>query len=162
VKKLEKGGFYIALYGMAIVLVWIGIFKFTPTEARGIKSLVENSPLMSWMYHLMSQSTVSSVIGSIEIVTGGLLILQPVSPKSGFLGGILSTITFTVTLSFIFTTPGAFGQVDGVWIPDQFLLKDLMAFGISIYTVSKTAERLKLPAQKKGKSWSACKSKAPH
>lgn len=38
--KLEKTGFYIALYGMAIVLIWIGIFKFTPTEVKGIKSVV--------------------------------------------------------------------------------------------------------------------------
>lgn len=39
-------GYYISLYGVAIVLLWIGIFKFTPTEAAAIKPLVENHPLM--------------------------------------------------------------------------------------------------------------------
>lgn len=68
-KKSEKTGYYIALYGMATILIWIGIFKFTATEAAGIKSLVENSPFLSWMYLLMLQSAVSNVIGSIEIAT---------------------------------------------------------------------------------------------
>lgn len=39
-------GYYISLYGVALVLLWIGIFKFTPTEAAAIKPLVENHPLM--------------------------------------------------------------------------------------------------------------------
>lgn len=141
--KLEKIGFYIALYGMAIVLIWIGIFKFTPTEAKGIQSLVENSPLMSWMYEFMSQLTVSKVIGSAEIATGILLILQPVSAKAGIVGGIFSTLTFLITLSFIFTTPKAITKVDGLWIPNQFLLKDIMALGISIYIVAVSAKRIK-------------------
>lgn len=142
--RLERTGFYIALYGMAIVLIWIGIFKFTPTEAKGIKSLVENSPLMSWMYKTMSQLAVSKIIGTIEIITGILLMLQPVSAKAGLVGGILASITFSITLSFIFTTPGAFSEIDGIWIPDQFLLKDLMALGISIYTAAVSAKKLNL------------------
>lgn len=129
---------------MATVLIWIGIFKFTPTEAKGIQSLVENSPFMSWMYRLMSPLAVSKIIGSTEILTGVLLLLQPVSPKAGLAGGTLSTLTFVVTLSFILTTPGAFGKIDGIWIPDQFLLKDMMALGISIYTVAISAKQLNL------------------
>ncbi len=140
--NLEKTGFYTALYGLAIVLIWIGIFKFTPTEAKGIQSLVENSPLMRWIYSIWTPLTVSKLIGSIEIITAVLLMLQPVSPKAGLAGGILSALTFLATLSFIFTTPGAFSKIDGVWIPDQFLLKDLMALGISIYTVAFSAKQL--------------------
>lgn len=142
--KLEKTGFYIALYGMAIVLIWIGIFKFTLTEAEAIKSVVENSPLMGWMYTIMSELTASKMIGTIEIITGILLILQPVSAKAGLVGGILAAITFLITLSFIFTTPGAFSKIDGIWIPDQFLLKDLMALGIAIYTAAISAKKLNL------------------
>ena len=143
--KLATTGFYISLYGMAIVLIWIGIFKFTPTEAKGIQGLVEHSPFMRWMYQVLSQQGVSNLVGSIEILTGVLLMLQPVSPKAGFVGGIFSAITFLLTLSFIFTTPGAFGKTDGVWIPDQFLLKDLMALGISLYTIAVSAKELKQP-----------------
>lgn len=147
--KQEKTGFYIALYGMAIVLIWIGIFKFTPTEAKGITSVVENSPLMRWMYAVMSQAAVSKVIGTIEIVTGLLLLLQPVSAWAGLAGGVLAAITFAITLSFIFTTPGALSKIDGIWIPDQFLLKDVMALGISIYTAAISAKALNVFSKNK-------------
>ncbi len=147
--KLQKTGFYIALFGMAIVLIWIGIFKFTPTEAKGIRSFVENSPLMSWMYKVMSETAVSKLIGCTEIATGVLLMLQPVSARAGFIGGILSAITFAITLSFIFTTPGAFSKTDGIWLPDAFLLKDLMALGISIYTLAISYNNLKLLVARK-------------
>lgn len=135
-EKLAKTGFYIALYGVAIVLLWIGIFKFTPTEAKGIHGLVEHSPLMGWMYHFWSEQMVSNIIGTAEIITAILLILQPFSAKAGFVGGIFSAITFLVTLSFIFTTPGEISKTDGVWLPDPFILKDIMALGISIYTIA--------------------------
>ncbi len=143
-KKLEKTGFYTALFGMAIVLIWIGIFKFTPTEAKAIRSLVSHSPFMSWMYGLLSETAVSKLIGSIEIVTGILLLLQPFSARAGVVGGVLAIITFATTLTFIFSTPGAFSNIDGVWIPDQFLLKDLIALGVSLYTIAVSACRLQL------------------
>ncbi len=31
-------GYYISLFGAALILLWIGVFKFTPTEAS-IKNL---------------------------------------------------------------------------------------------------------------------------
>ena len=43
------GGFLIR-YGLVLVLGWIGAMKFTAYEAEGIKTLVETSPLTSWMY----------------------------------------------------------------------------------------------------------------
>ena len=45
----QLGAFFIR-YGLVLVLGWIGAMKFTAYEAEGIKSLVETSPLMSWMY----------------------------------------------------------------------------------------------------------------
>lgn len=56
---------------------------------------------MSWMYTAMSQLAVSKMIGTIEVITGILLMLQPVSAKAGLVGGILAAITFVITLSFI-------------------------------------------------------------
>ncbi len=38
-------GYYITLLGTAAILLWIGIFKFTPTEAAAIKTLVAHHPL---------------------------------------------------------------------------------------------------------------------
>jgi reactive chlorine resistance protein C len=140
--NFEKTGFYIALYGVAIILIWIGIFKFTPTEAKAIKPLVENSPLMRWMYNYMSELNVSKLIGILEIITGVLLASYPISAKMGLVGGIMSSLTFLTTLSFLFTTPGAIQKIDGIWLPDAFILKDIMALGISIYITALAARQL--------------------
>ena len=48
--RLKSIGLSIARYGLVIVLLWIGGMKFTAYEAEGIKPLVANSPLMSWVY----------------------------------------------------------------------------------------------------------------
>jgi uncharacterized membrane protein YkgB len=40
--QFTQTGYYISLFGAALILLWIGIFKFTPTEAAAIKPLVEN------------------------------------------------------------------------------------------------------------------------
>jgi uncharacterized membrane protein YkgB len=39
-----------------VVLLWIGGMKFTTYEAEDIKPLVVNSPLMDWVYGVMSVS----------------------------------------------------------------------------------------------------------
>ena len=49
-----KIGYYISLFGVATILLWIGAFKFTHTEAEGIKPLVEHSFLLSWLYKILS------------------------------------------------------------------------------------------------------------
>jgi reactive chlorine resistance protein C len=97
---------------------------------------------MSWMYRLFSEPGVSKLIGMIEIITGILLILYAVSAKPGFIGGVLSSATFILTISFLFTTPGSFTKIDGIWLPDAFILKDLMALGISIYITALSAKEL--------------------
>jgi uncharacterized membrane protein YkgB len=50
-----KIGYYISLFGASLILLWIGIFKFTPTEAAAIKPLVENHFLTSVVYDVMSE-----------------------------------------------------------------------------------------------------------
>ena len=53
-ERLKGIGTHIARYGLVIVLLWIGGMKFTAYEAEGIKPLVANSPLMGWVYRVMS------------------------------------------------------------------------------------------------------------
>ncbi|MBT2620258.1 MULTISPECIES: DUF417 family protein [Chryseobacterium] len=134
-----KLGYYISLFGAALILLWIGIFKFTPTEAQGIKSLVENHFLTFFVYKIASVQTVSNAIGAIEIIIALLLIF---SAKFVFLrryAGIGMIITFLVTLSYLFTTPGIWKVVDGIPITDFFILKDLMflGFGLMIFQKNK-------------------------
>ena len=59
----EKLGAFLIRYGLVLVLGWIGAMKFTAYEAEGIKSLVETSPLMSWMYRVFSVQATSNIIG---------------------------------------------------------------------------------------------------
>jgi len=136
----KTAGYIISVTGVAIVLIWIGIFKFTPTEAKGIEPLVSNSILMSWLYSLLTVQHVSNFIGAIEILTGICLLLHFRWKIFGLIGGLLSTFTFLITLSFIFTNPGSFSLVDGVPVTDFFILKDLMALGISLMVVGKCRE----------------------
>jgi uncharacterized membrane protein YkgB len=139
-KIISKAGYPVAVIGLALVLIWIGIFKFTPTEAKGIKGLVENSPLMAWMYQAFSLQAVSNIIGAFEIVTALLLVASFKWSKAGLVGGAMGVITFLVTLSFLITTPGINATIDGVWIPDQFILKDLMALGICLMVLGRSYE----------------------
>ncbi|WP_284464529.1 DUF417 family protein [Chryseobacterium sp.] len=130
-----KLGYYISLFGAALILLWIGIFKFTPTEAAAIKPLVENHFLTFFVYKIMSVQAVSNLIGTIEIIIALLLLF---SAKFAWLrkyAGIGMIVTFLVTLSYLFTTPGMWKVVDGVPVTDFFILKDLMLLGFGLMIV---------------------------
>ena len=79
--RLEATGIVVSRYGLVAVLLLIGVLKFTPEEAASIQPLVAHSPLISWMYGLLSVQGVSNVIGAIEIVTAALMALRTLSPK---------------------------------------------------------------------------------
>jgi uncharacterized membrane protein YkgB len=125
-------GYYISLLGAALILLWIGIFKFTPTEASAIKPLVENHFLTFFVYKIMSVHTVSNLIGAIEIIIALLLIFSAKFAVLKRYAGIGMTVTFLVTLSYLFTTPGMWKVVDGVPVTDFFILKDLMLLGFGL------------------------------
>src|SRR6201987_6295001 len=105
--RLEATGIVVSRYGLVVVLLLIGVLKFTPGEAAGIQPLVAHTPLMSWMYGLLSIQGVSNVIGAIEIATAGLIALRPLSPKASLVGSSAAVVTFVLTTSFLFSTPGA-------------------------------------------------------
>ena len=50
--------------------------KFTAYEAEGIKTLVETSPLMSWMYKVFSLRATSNVIGMAELIAAALIAIR--------------------------------------------------------------------------------------
>ncbi len=135
-KNLLSGtGYYIALFGAALILLWIGIFKFTPTEAAAIKPLVENHFLTFFVYKIISVQAMSNLIGAIEIIIALLLIFSAKFAVLRKYAGIGMIITFLVTLSYLFTTPGIWKIVDGVPVTDFFILKDLMLLGFGFMIV---------------------------
>lgn len=134
-----KAGYYLSLFGAAIILLWIGIFKFTPTEANAIKPLVENHFLTFFVYDIVSIQAVSNAIGVIEIIIALLLIFSVKFASLRKYAAIGMIVTFLTTLSYLFATPGVWKIVDGVPVTDFFIIKDLMllGFGLMILNIKK-------------------------
>ncbi|NMU52541.1 DUF417 family protein, partial [Vibrio parahaemolyticus] len=93
-------GYLIGVFGVSLVLIWIGIYKFTPTEAKLIQPLVENHFLMSWLYDVMSVQAVSNIIGATEIIVAIGLIVGLKNTRVAYFSGIAAAIIFLATLSF--------------------------------------------------------------
>jgi reactive chlorine resistance protein C len=137
--RLETAGVSISRYGLVVVLLLIGALKFTAGEAAGIQPLVAHSPLMSWMYGLLSVQGVSNVIGAIEIAIAALIALRPLSPKASLVGSLGAVVTFLLTVSFLLSTPGAAQLRYGFPVlgdAGQFLIKDLVLLGASFWTAA--------------------------
>ena len=130
--KISTLGYNIGVFGTALILIWIGLFKFTPTEAALIKPLVENHFAMNWLYSLLSLQAVSNLIGFSEIVIGALLFGTMYWPQLGKIAGISSTVIFITTLSFLITTPGVWKLVDGFPVTDFCLVKDIPYLAVSV------------------------------
>lgn len=141
-KNYSKFGYGLSVIGVALVLLWIGIFKFTHAEANAIKGLVEHSFLMSWMLNIASLQGVSNFIGVFEIVTGLLLVGSFWNKNLGKIGGLLSILIFLTTISFLFTTPGVWRSVEGVPITDFFILKDLTLLGVSLQVLDRSLSHI--------------------
>ena len=135
-----KTGYYLLLFGAALILLWIGIFKFTPTEAAGIKNLVENHFLTFYVYDIISVQAVSNTIGAIEIIIALLLIFSVKFANLRKYAAIGMIATFLTTLSYLFTTPGIWKVVDGIPITDFFILKDLMFLGFGLMILQNDKE----------------------
>ncbi|UAK72655.1 DUF417 family protein [Aeromonas enteropelogenes] len=126
-------GFLIALAGVVLTLLWIGVFKFTPTEAAAIKPLVASHPLMSWLYGPLSEQGVSNLIGLAEIVIAIGLIVGLWQPRIGYWSSMGAIVTFLVTLSFLLTLTGVWKVVDGVPVTEFFIFKDLVFLGVVLH-----------------------------
>jgi uncharacterized membrane protein YkgB len=135
-------------YGLVVVLLWIGGMKFTTYEAEGIKGFVANSLLMSWAYSLLSVQSVSAVLGITEVLIALLIAARPLSARAAAVGSTLAVGMFLTTLSFLLTTPGVWEMSAGGFpalsvVPGQFLLKDLVLFGVSLWSFVEAWESLR-------------------
>ncbi|WP_172914133.1 DUF417 family protein [Capnocytophaga canis] len=140
-EKIYKIGYYVSLFGIALILFWIGIFKFTTAEANAIKPLVENHFLTFWAYDSMSVQTVSNLVGIVEITLALLLLLSPFFPKLGKYAAYGMVLTFLVTISYLFTTPNMWRKVEWLPITDFFILKDLVLLGFSLMLIGKQEKK---------------------
>ncbi len=133
-------GRLVVRYGLVVVIAWIGALKYSSYEATIIQPLIHNSPLMSWLYHIFSVRGLADVLGTFEIIAALLIALWPLWPRASALGSAMAVLLFLATLSFLFTTPGVTVASDGGFpvlsgVPGQFLLKDLVLIGASLWTL---------------------------
>jgi reactive chlorine resistance protein C len=143
--RLETAGHLVIRYGLVLVLAWIGAMKFTAYEANGIQPLVANSPLMSWLYQIFSVRAFSNLLGLLEIGMALMIGLRPLSAKAAALGSVIAVITFLTTLTFLFSTPGWEPTLGGfpalAVVPGQFLLKDIVFLGASLWSLGDALRR---------------------
>lgn len=140
VSRLLGGAPFVARYGLVVVIAWFGAMKFTYYESHGVSPLVANSPFLGWVYHIMSISAFGRVLGTSELVTAALLALRPWYPKASVLGGVLATVFFLGTLSFMVTTPGI-GEPTAGGFPvlsanGEFLMKDIALLGLALWLLA--------------------------
>ena len=86
----------------------------------------------------MSVGGFSALLGVVEIAIGVLIALRPVWPMGSAVGSGLAVGMFLTTLSFLVTTPGWEPSLGGFpalsAMPGQFLLKDVVLLGVSLFT----------------------------
>jgi uncharacterized membrane protein YkgB len=125
-------------YGLVLVLIGIGLLKFTKLEAEAIRPLAENSPFFSWVFDLLSTRMFSSLTGVIEVTIGILIALRQLSPTLSVFGSIGAIITFMIILTFMVSSPMHIHK--GLTIPFipyspwQFFIIHLILLGASVWT----------------------------
>ncbi len=133
IAQAQGFGTAVLRYGVVFLLVAIGAAKYFAFEAEAIAPLVEHSPSLSWMLGAFGVRGTSSIIGTIEILTGLAIASRRFAPATSAVGSAAGAAIFLVTLSFLFSTPGALSLKHPA---SQFLLKDVVLLGACIVTAA--------------------------
>ena len=135
-------------YGIVLILVWIGLMKFTTYESEGIRPFVENSPPFAWTYSVFGVQGMSNILGVVEIAIAILIAMRPWAPKVSALGSLAAAGMFLSTISFLVTTPQAWLPETGllaISVPGQFLLKDVVLLGSSLWSLREALKASQRP-----------------
>ncbi|RIK39915.1 MAG: hypothetical protein DCC55_16680 [Chloroflexi bacterium] len=133
VQRIGAVGIGVLRYGLIFLLLMYGGLKFFAFEAEGIQPLVSSSPLLGWLYPLLGTMGTSALFGVIEIAAGALIATRRWWPRVSGYASLGSTGIFLVTLSFLFTTPGALSPLHPF---NGFLLKDIFLLGAALVTAA--------------------------
>jgi uncharacterized membrane protein YkgB len=149
VQGFDAAGGAILRYGLVAILLFFGAFKFTAVEANGIQPLIANSPLMSSLYSLGSLRAVSNGIGALEIAIALLIVTRRFSPALSAIGSLGAVGIFATTLTFLFSTPGAWVSVPGFPVPvtsatGAFLVKDVFLLGAALWSAAESLRAARL------------------
>ncbi|HUM11834.1 MAG TPA: DUF417 family protein [Myxococcaceae bacterium] len=129
-RQLESLGGGILRYGLTFLLLLFGTFKFFGFEAEAIQPLLTHSPFLAWLPGRLGVRGSSAVIGVVELLSGVGIALGPWWPRLGAIAGLVASVTFLTTLSFLVTTPGVLAPGSDA---GGFLLKDIILLGAAVH-----------------------------
>lgn len=121
---------------MVIIFVSFGMQKFTLQSAEGIAQFITNSPFISWL-SVFGLRGEAYFLGVSEFVIAALLAAGAFSPILSALGSFMGTVTFAITWSFFFTTPGvvkwSLSSDPMAWnLTGEFLFKDIVLLCVCV------------------------------
>jgi uncharacterized membrane protein YkgB len=135
----ERGGgsyrlLAILRWVMVVTFVAFGIQKFTLHSAEGIVEYISNSPFIWWL-SLFGVRGEAYVLGTSELAIAALLAAGAFSPILSAVGSLMGVITFAITWSFFFSTPGVVKwslSTDPIaWnLTGEFLFKDIVLLSV--------------------------------
>ncbi|MEH2564410.1 putative membrane protein YkgB [Bradyrhizobium sp. AZCC 2289] len=115
---------------MVVIFVSFGMQKFTLQSAQGIVQFISNSPFISWL-SVFGLRGEAYFLGVAEFGIAALLAAGAFSPILSAIGSLMGVITFAITWSFFFTTPGVVRwslSTDPIaWnLTGEFIFKDIV------------------------------------
>ena len=134
------GGTYrllaILRWAMVVIFVSFGMQKFTLQSAQGIVQYISNSPFVSWL-QVFGLRGEAYFLGVSELGIAALLAAGAFSGVLSAVGSLMGVITFAITWSFFFTTPGvakwSWSTDPIAWnLTGEFLFKDIVLLCVCV------------------------------
>src|SRR5262249_47550276 len=109
---------------------------FTPQSAHGIALFIHNSPFIGWL-SVFGEAGEARIIGVTELLTALILACGAFNRWLSAAGALMGVVTFAITWSFFFTTPGVVHwsiSADPIaWtLAGEFLFKDIVLLGVCV------------------------------
>jgi uncharacterized membrane protein YkgB len=121
---------------MVVIFVSFGMQKFTLQSAQGIVQFISNSPFISWL-SIFGLRGEAYVLGAAELGIAALLATGAFSPILSAVGSLMGVVTFAITWSFFFTTPGvvkwSLSTDPMAWnLTGEFIFKDIVLLCVCV------------------------------
>ncbi|MEG8012972.1 DUF417 family protein [Sphingomonas sp. 22R3R2A-7] len=142
--RVRRIGRLIALIGIILPLLLIGLNKFQPFEVALLKPLIGGTPWLAWMLGVFGDAGTARLLGVVEMFTAALLIVSPWSRRAALAAGVLASGTFAVTCSTLLALPiwePSAGGFPYLSFAGTFLIKDVALLGIGLVVLSEALVR---------------------
>jgi len=121
---------------MVVIFVSFGMQKFTLQSAQGIVQFISNSPFISWL-SVFGFRGEAYFLGVAEFGIAALLAAGAFNPLLSAIGSLMGVLTFAITWSFFFTTPGvvkwSLSTDPMAWnLTGEFIFKDIVLLCVCV------------------------------